>query len=103
MLSLVKMSEKKEQYSENNMVILHSSFTWFFYTLVKVSDFVTCASCIFCAQFCLWDAKFLFQLVPGCNSIADLSLRIVFWTHRSAVGLFDMGNSESLGPISPKL
>ena len=25
--------------------------------------------------------KFLFQRVPGCNSIADLSLKIVFWTH----------------------
>ena len=26
--------------------------------------------------------KFLFQRVPGCNSIADLSLKIVFWTHK---------------------
>ena len=25
--------------------------------------------------------KFLFQRVPGCNSMADLSLKIVFWTH----------------------
>ena len=25
--------------------------------------------------------KFLLQRVPGCNSIADLSLKIVFWTH----------------------
>ena len=25
--------------------------------------------------------NFLFQRVPGCNSMADLSLKIVFWTH----------------------
>ena len=36
----------------------------------KSSDFVTCASCIFCAYFCLWDAKFLILRVPGCNSSA---------------------------------
>ena len=36
--------------------------------------------------------------VPGCNSNADLSLKIVFWTHRFAVGLIDMGNSESQDP-----
>ena len=30
--------------------------------------------------------KFLFQRVPGCNSIADLSLKMVFWTHKFAVG-----------------
>ena len=30
--------------------------------------------------------KFLFQRVPGCNSIADLSLKVVFWTHKFAVG-----------------
>ena len=30
-------------------------------------------SCIFCTSFCLWDAKFLFWQVRGCNSIADLS------------------------------
>ena len=33
--------------------------------------------------------KFLFQRVrrvPGCSSIADLSLKIVFWTHKFAVG-----------------
>ena len=24
--------------------------------------------------------------VPGCNSIADLSLKIVVWTHKFAVG-----------------
>ena len=39
--------------------------------------------------------QFLFQRVPGCNSIADLLLKIVFWTHKFAVGLIDMGNSES--------
>ena len=41
------------------------------------------------------DAKFLFQRVPGCNTIADLSLKIVFWTHKFAVGLIDMGKRES--------
>ena len=40
------------------------------------------------------DAKFLFQRVPGCNSIADLSLKIVLWTHKFAVGHIDMGYSE---------
>ena len=25
--------------------------------------------------------QFLFQRVPGCNSLANLSLKIVFWTH----------------------
>ena len=50
--------------------------------LFRDSDFFTCASCIFCAYFCLWDAKFLFQRVLGCNSIADLLLKIVFWTHK---------------------
>ena len=30
--------------------------------------------------------KFLFQRVPGCNGIADLSLKIVFRTHKFAVG-----------------
>ena len=67
-------------------------------TKMIFSDFVTGASCIFCAFFCLWDANFLFQRVPGCNSIAGLSLKIVFWTHKFAVGLIDMGNSESQDP-----
>ena len=49
-------------------------------------------------QFLLWDAKFLFQRVPGCNGIADLSWKIVFWTHKFAVWLIDMGNSESQDP-----
>ena len=39
------------------------------------------------------DAKFLFQRVPGCNSIADLSLEKVLWTHKFAVGLIGMGYS----------
>ena len=65
------------------------------------------ASFQFCALFCLWDAKFLFQRVPRCNSIADLSLIIVFWT--LPFGLTDLGVSprnhkpkiinESLIPI----
>ena len=42
--------------------------------------------------------KFLFQRVTGCNSIADLSLKIVFWTHKFSVGLIDMGNSKSQDP-----
>ena len=36
--------------------------------------------------------------VPRCNSIADLSLKIVFWSHKYAVGLIDVGNSESQDP-----
>ena len=36
---------------------------------------------------------FLFQRV-----LEDLSLKIVFWTHKFAVGLIDMGNSESQDP-----
>ena len=42
--------------------------------------------------------SFLFQRVPGCNSIADLSSKLVFWTHKFAVGLIDMGSSESQDP-----
>ena len=42
--------------------------------------------------------KLLCQRVPGCNSIADLSLKIVFGTHKFAVGLIDIGNSESQDP-----
>ena len=30
--------------------------------------------------------KFLFQRVAGCNSIADLSLKIVFWAQKFAFG-----------------
>ena len=36
----------------------------------------------------------LSQGVRGCNGIADLPLRIVFWTNEFAVGLIDMGNSK---------
>ena len=32
------------------------------------------------------------------HGIADLSLKIVFETHKFALGLIDMGNSESLDP-----
>ena len=41
-----------------------------------------------------------FQRVPGCNDIADLSLKIVFWTHKLAVTvrLIDMGKSKSQDP-----
>ena len=62
-----------------------------------ISDFVTCASCIFCAFFSGMQS-FLFQRVPGCSSIADLSLKIVFCTHKFAVVLIDMGNRESHKP-----
>ena len=42
--------------------------------------------------------QFLFQPVPECNGIADLSWKIVFWTHKFAVGPIDMENSDSQGP-----
>ena len=32
------------------------------------------------------------------QSIADLSLKIVLWTHKFAIGLINMGNSESKDP-----
>ena len=41
----------------------------------------------FTHNFCLWDAKFIFQRVLGCNGIADLyKCKIVFWTYKNAVG-----------------
>ena len=49
----------------------------------------------FAHNFVSWMQSFLFHRVPGCSSIADLSLKIVFWTQRFAVGLVDMENSES--------
>ena len=42
--------------------------------------------------------KFLFQRVPGCNNIADLSLKIVFGLISLQLGLIDIGNSESQDP-----
>ena len=48
-------------------------YLWLELMYHEFSDFVTCASCIFYSYFCLWDAKILFQRVPGCNGIADLS------------------------------
>ena len=41
-----------------------------------------------------------FQRVPVCNSIADLTLKIVFWTLKFAIGLIDMGYSESQDPLA---
>ena len=38
----------------------------------------------------------IYQRVPGCNGFADLSLKIVFWTHKFAVGLIDMGGAQWL-------
>ena len=43
---------------------------------------------------------FLFKRVQGCNGIAELSRKIVFWTHEFAVGLIDMGISESQDPYA---
>ena len=40
----------------------------------------------FAHNFVSWMHFFLFQRVPGCNSIADLSLEKVFLTHMFAVG-----------------
>ena len=48
-----------------------------YYEMVFSSDFVTCASCIFYSQFCLWDAKILFKRDPVCNGIAYSSRKIV--------------------------
>ena len=39
------------------------------------SDFLPAHPASFAHNFFLWDAKFLFHRVPGCNSIADLSLK----------------------------
>ena len=44
--------------------------------------------------------KFLFRRVPGCTSIADLSLKIVFWTHKFAVGTHWYWKQRVPGPIS---
>ena len=62
------------------------------------SDFFIRASCIFYSLFCLCDAKFLFQRVPGCNGTADLPCKIMFWTHKFGVGLIEMGICESQDP-----
>ena len=49
-------------------------------------------------------ASFVHNFVSGMQNILfqrvleDLSLKIVFWTHKFAVGLIDMGNSESQDP-----
>ena len=49
-------------------------------------------------------ASFAHNFVSGMQSFyfsesqADLSLKIVFWTHKFAVGLIDMGNSKSQDP-----
>ena len=41
---------------------------------------------------------------PRLQKCCRLVIKIVFWTQKFAVGLIDMGKSESLaGPISPKL
>ena len=55
-------------------------------------------SASFAHNFVSGEQSFLFQRVQGCNSIADLSLKIVFWTHKFAVGLIDIGNSEYQDP-----
>ena len=40
------------------------------------------------------------QWTPGCNSIADLSLKIVFWIHKFAVGTHRYWKQRVPGPIS---
>ena len=47
--------------------------------------------------------KFLFQGVPGCNDIADLSLKIVFGLVSLQLGLIDIWKQRVPGHISPKL
>ena len=42
--------------------------------------------------------KFLFHRAPENIRAADLSLKIVFWTHKFAVGLIDMEKSKSQDP-----
>ena len=42
---------------------------------------------------------FLFQRVPGSNSVADLSFKIVFQTHKFAVGLIEL---ETASPRTHK-
>ena len=44
--------------------------------------------------------SFYFRESHDANSIAGLSLIVVFWTHKFAVGLIDMGNSESQDPYT---
>ena len=45
-------------------------------------------------------ASFAHNFVSGMQSFnfSDLSLKIVFWIHKFAVGFLDMGNSESQDP-----
>ena len=67
------------------------------------SDFVTFACCIFWHNFVSGMQIILLQRVPGCNGIADLSLRIMFWTHSFAVGLIDTWETESPRTKGPKI
>ena len=64
---------------------------------LKFSDLLPAHPASFAHNICLWDAKFLFQQVPGCNSIADLSLKLVFWTHK-----FSSWDSLIRGTASPR-
>ena len=45
----------------------------------------------------------LFQWVPWCNSIENLSLKTVFWTHKFAGGTHWNGKQRVPGLINPKL
>ena len=38
--------------------------------------------------------SFYFSESPGCNNVADFSLKIVLWTHKFADGLINMGNNK---------
>ena len=58
------------------------------------SDFVTCASSF--AHIFIFDDLNGDDRVPGCYRIADLSLKIVFWTHKFAVGLNDSLQLDSM-------
>ena len=40
----------------------------------------------------------IFYFSVSKDAIANLTLKIVFWTHKFAVVLVDMGNSESQDP-----
>ena len=69
------------------VTIDHSiSLTPVYFASLRASHCVCLYSDLLPAHPASFAHKFLFQRVPGCNSIADLSLKIVFWTHKFANG-----------------
>ena len=56
------------------------------FTIVPVYQFSVKSVILLPAHPASFAHKLLFQRVPGCHSIADLSFKIVFWTHKFAVG-----------------